>query len=161
MLGNKVFVSFVQFLKTLSAIMANPSAKTTSLRFVQLIKAPSCKLLKLEGKVTFSKSSLSANASLPISVTLLGIFTFSKLLTFLFGKARHTSYFMIVGLSLGSIVSMFCNGDIITTYLAWAENGVYVFDLILGIALFAVGVVGAYLLVRYQRKKDAENASAQ
>ena len=92
---------------------------------------------------------------------LLGIFTFSKLLTFLFGKARHTSYFMIVGLSLGSIVSMFCNGDIITTYLAWAENGVYVFDLILGIALFAVGVVGAYLLVRYQRKKDAENTSAQ
>ena len=92
---------------------------------------------------------------------LLGIFTFSKLLTFLFGRARHTSYFMIVGLSLGSIVSMFCNGDIITTYLTWAENGVHVFDLVLGIALFAVGVVGAYLLVCYQRKKDAENTSAQ
>ena len=91
---------------------------------------------------------------------LLGLFTFSKLLTFLFGKARHTSYFMIVGLSLGSILSMFCNGDIITTYLAWAENGVHILDLLLGIALFAVGVVGAYLLVRYQRKKDAETASA-
>ena len=92
---------------------------------------------------------------------LAGLFTFSKLLTFLFGKARHTSYFMIVGLSLGSIVSMFCNGDIITTYLAWAENGVHALDLVLGIALFAVGVVGAYLLVCYQRKKDAENTSAQ
>jgi putative membrane protein len=91
---------------------------------------------------------------------LAGIFTFSKLLTFFFGKARHTSYFMIVGLSLGSIVSMFCNGDIITTYLAWAENGIYVLDLVLGIALFAVGVIGAYLLVCYQRKKDAENTSA-
>jgi len=91
---------------------------------------------------------------------LAGIFTFSKLLTFLFGKARHTSYFMIVGLSLGSIVSMFCNGDIITTYLTWAENGIYVLDLVLGIALFAVGVIGAYLLVCYQRKKDAENTSA-
>ena len=90
---------------------------------------------------------------------LAGLFTFSKLLTFLFGKARHTSYFMIVGLSLGSIVSMFCNGDIITTYLAWAENGIHVLDLVLGVALFAVGVVGAYLLVRYQRKKDAETAS--
>lgn len=89
---------------------------------------------------------------------LLGLFTFSKLLTYLFGKARHTSYFMIVGLSLGSILSMFCNGDIIATYIAWAQNGVAVLDVCLGIALFAVGIVGAYLLVRYQRKKDAENA---
>lgn len=88
---------------------------------------------------------------------LAGLFTFSKLLTYLFGKARHTSYFMIVGLSLGSILSMFCNGDIIETYLAWAQNGVAVLDLVLGIALFVVGIVGAYLLVRYQRKKDAEN----
>ena len=89
---------------------------------------------------------------------LLGLFTFSKLLTYLFGKARHTSYFMIVGLSLGSILSMFCNGDILATYIAWAQNGVAVLDLCLGIALFAVGIVGAYLLVRYQRKKNAENA---
>ena len=88
---------------------------------------------------------------------LAGLFTFSKLLTYLFGKARHTSYFMIVGLSLGSLLSMFCNGDIIETYLAWAQNGVAVLDLVLGIALFVVGIVGAYLLVRYQRKKDAEN----
>ena len=89
---------------------------------------------------------------------LAGLFTFSKLLTYLFGKVRHTSYFMIVGLSLGSILSMFCNGDIIATYIAWAQNGIAVLDLCLGIALFAVGIVGAYLLVRYQRKKDAENA---
>ena len=88
---------------------------------------------------------------------LAGLFTFSNLLTFLFEKARHTSYFMIVGLSLGSILSMFCNGDIIETYLAWAQNGVVFLDLSLGLALFAVGLVGAYMLVRYQRKKDAEN----
>ena len=89
---------------------------------------------------------------------LTGLFTFSKFLTYLFGRARHTAYCMIVGLSLGSIASMFCNGDIIATYLTWAQNGVAVLDLCLGLALFAVGVVGAYLLVRYQRKKDAENA---
>ena len=88
---------------------------------------------------------------------LAGLFTFSKFLTYLFTKARHTSYFMIVGLSLGSILSMFCNGDIIETYVAWAQNGIAVLDLGLGIALFAIGLVGAYLLVRYQRKKDAES----
>ena len=89
---------------------------------------------------------------------LTGLFTFSKFLTYLFGRARHTAYCMIVGLSLGSIASMFCNGDIIATYLSWAQNGVAVLDLCLGLALFAVGVIGAYLLVCYQRKKDAENA---
>ena len=89
---------------------------------------------------------------------LTGLFTFSKFLTYLFGRARHTAYCMIVGLSLGSIASMFCNGDIIATYLSWAKNGVAVLDLCLGLALFAIGVVGAYLLVCYQRKKDAENA---
>ena len=89
---------------------------------------------------------------------LTGLFTFSKFLTYLFGRVRHTAYCMIVGLSLGSIVSMFCNGDIIATYLSWAQNGVAVLDLCLGLGLFAVGVIGAYLLVCYQRKKDAENA---
>ncbi len=87
---------------------------------------------------------------------LLGIFTFSKLLNYLFGKARYTAYSMIVGLSLGSILSMFCNGDIIEVYIGWAKSGVAWLDLCLGIALFAVGVIGAYLLVKYQRKKDAE-----
>ena len=88
---------------------------------------------------------------------LVGLLTFSKLLTYIFGKARHTAYFMIVGLSLGSILSMFCNGDIITTYIGWAQNGANVLDILLGIALFAIGIAGAYLLVRYQRKKDEEN----
>ncbi len=87
---------------------------------------------------------------------LLGLFTFSKLLTHLFGKARQTSYSMIVGLSLGSILSMFCNGDIVEVYLGWAKNGLVWLDLLLGVALFAVGIVGSYLLVVYQRKKDAE-----
>ncbi len=87
---------------------------------------------------------------------LLGIFTFSKLLTKLFGRARHTSYSMIVGLSLGSILSMFCNGDIIEVYIGWARGGVAWLDLALGVGLFILGVAGAYLLVRYQRKKDAE-----
>ncbi len=88
---------------------------------------------------------------------LIGIFGFSKLLTNLFARARHTSYSMIVGLSLGSILSMFCNGDIVETYLSWSNGSAAypTLDILLGVVLFAVGVVGAYLLVRYQRKKDA------
>lgn len=87
---------------------------------------------------------------------LLGIFSFSKLLTSVFRKARHTAYAVIVGLSLGSILTMFFNPDVFEVYRAWKQNGVEAFDLIAGVVLFIVGLVGAYLLVRYQRKKDAE-----
>ncbi len=90
---------------------------------------------------------------------LLGLFTFSKLLTHLFGRARQSSYAMIVGLSLGSILSMFCNGDMILVYMDWAKKGMEWLDLGLGITLFALGAVGSYLLVQYQRKKDAEAAA--
>ncbi len=92
---------------------------------------------------------------------LIGLLGFSKLLTQLFAKARDTAYSMIVGLSLGSILSMFCNGDIVEVYLSWS-NGTGknpLLDILLGVALFIVGVVGAYLLVRYQRKKDKELAA--
>ncbi len=86
-----------------------------------------------------------------------GILAFSKLLTGIFAKARHTAYAMIVGLSLGSILSMFCNGDIVETYASWAAGGAFALDVCLGVAFFVAGVIGAYLLVRYQRKKDAES----
>ena len=68
---------------------------------------------------------------------------------------------MIVGLSLGSIFAMFCNGDIVAVYTAWAVNGVAVLDLVLGVLLFIAGVIGAYALVKYQRKKDADKITAQ
>jgi uncharacterized membrane protein len=91
---------------------------------------------------------------------LLGIFTFSRLLTYLFDKARQTSYCMIVGLSLGSIVSMFCNGDVMATYQAWAVNGFTGeawLSLGIGTLLFALGCVLAYWLVRVERKKNTAN----
>ncbi len=92
---------------------------------------------------------------------LLGLFTFSKMLTYIFGKARHTAYSMIVGLSLGSILSMFCNGDVMEVYIGWAKNGIAWLDLVLGIVLFAIGIASAYLLVRYQRKQDEKEEKAK
>lgn len=93
---------------------------------------------------------------------LLGIFLFSKVLTFAFEKARQTAYVMIVGLSLGSIVSMFCNGDVMEVYVSWAVGGVSAGKIALtaglGFALFAVGFVLSYMLVRYERKKNAQSA---
>ena len=87
-----------------------------------------------------------------------GLLGFSGVLTKLFQKARHTSYSMIVGLSLGSILSMFCNGDIIEVYYSWGAGTARtpIVDIVLGVVLFVLGCIGAYMLVRYQRKKDKQ-----
>lgn len=90
---------------------------------------------------------------------LLGVLSFSKLLTIVFQKARHTAYSLIVGLSLGSILSMFYNPDTFAVYADWAKNGVNLPDILLGAALLAVGVICAYLLVRVERKKAREEKS--
>lgn len=94
---------------------------------------------------------------------LLGLLSFSKVLTLLFSKARATSYCMIVGLSLGSILSMFCNGDVMEVYCNWAAGNVssqtIALSVGLGAVLFAVGAVIAYLLVRYERKKSQESVT--
>lgn len=96
---------------------------------------------------------------------LAGVFSLSKLLTFAFKKARQTAYSMIVGLSLGSIISMFCNGDVMAVYLSWINGSVKPWSAVLtvavGIVLFAIGAVIAYLLVRYERKKSAEAAKEE
>ena len=92
---------------------------------------------------------------------LVGMLGFSKLLTLIFAKARHTAYSMIVGLSLGSIISMFVNGDIVKVYLSWANGSPFLLDILLGVTLLVAGIIGSYALVRYQRKKDAEKSQKQ
>lgn len=92
---------------------------------------------------------------------LVGMLGFSKILTLIFAKARHTAYSMIVGLSLGSIISMFVNGDIVKVYLSWANGSPFLLDILLGVTLLVAGIIGSYALVRYQRKKDAEKSQKQ
>ena len=84
---------------------------------------------------------------------LLGLVTFSKLLTTIFAKWRKGAFFLIVGLSLGSIVTMFFNPDVCAVYEAWGTQ-LNDLDLVLGLVLFVVGVVIAYLFVKYERKKS-------
>jgi uncharacterized membrane protein len=83
---------------------------------------------------------------------LTGLLTFSKILSILFEKTRESAYFMIVGLSLGSIVSMFFNSDIVKVYLSW-QGGINWLELISGLSLLIVGGICSYLLVLYQRKR--------
>ncbi len=88
---------------------------------------------------------------------LIGIISFSKVLSKIFAKARITAFFMIVGLSLGSIISMFFNPDIYSVYQSWAHGNVtFGWDLGFGIALFIIGAILAYSFIRYERKKTLD-----
>ncbi len=85
---------------------------------------------------------------------IVGFFIFSKLMSKLFERARDTSYSLIVGLALGSLLTMFFNSEIVKVYQTWAESGVNWLHLVLGVVLLAAGTVGSYWLVRVQRKHD-------
>jgi putative membrane protein len=87
---------------------------------------------------------------------LTGLFTFSRVLTYLFKKARHTAYSMIVGLSLGSILSMFFNSDILAVYVEWQASGIPVFEMVLGAVLLVIGGGISYFLVRYELNKETK-----
>ena len=107
----------------------------------------------------FSLDTLQ-NADLMVVVASLavgfavGFFLFSKLISVAFERARDTSYSLVVGLALGSLLTMFINAEIVKVYADWAANGVNWLHFALGIVLLAAGVVGAYCLVRVQRKHD-------
>lgn len=93
---------------------------------------------------------------------LVGLFTFSKFLTYLFHKARATTYYFIVGLSCGSIASMFFNPDTYAIYQDWASGASSIrWELPVGIVLIAVGMTLSYLFVRYERKKEKEKITEE
>ena len=84
---------------------------------------------------------------------ILGLTTFSKLLSKLLEKFKTTLFSLIIGLSIGSIISMLYNLDTYQIYLSWAVSGIVIQDLIIAIVLFIVGLISSYLLVIKERKK--------
>ena len=84
---------------------------------------------------------------------LLGLLLLSRILSTLLAKYRAASFFAIVGLSFGSILSMFLGTDMMECYAAFgAAEAFPVLKLLLGILLFVGGFLLAYLLVRYEKK---------
>ncbi len=86
---------------------------------------------------------------------LLGLFTLSKGISLLLSRFRAPTFYCICGLSLGSLITMFYNPEILVTYsnMGFSDTMDFV-DFFLGLALFAAGVAGAYFLVRIEMRKD-------
>lgn len=84
---------------------------------------------------------------------LIGIVLISKGFSKLIEKRRAPTFFLVVGLSLGSIISMFINPDIWEIYGEWAGGAFAAADLIVGICLLAAGFATSFALTAYELKK--------
>lgn len=88
---------------------------------------------------------------------LVGFFVLSKVMSHFFTKHKTSTYFMVTGLTFGSIISVFYNSDVKAVYDAWAiGEGNMALDLGLGIPLFFIFAAIAFGLIYYQKKKNAQ-----
>jgi putative membrane protein len=97
---------------------------------------------------------LGLYASLGIGF-VAGIVLISRLFSAILAKHKVTAFFMITGMSIGSIISMFINPDVYEVYVGWANgNGNPVLSIIVGVVLLAIGFVLSFLLTRYELKHN-------
>jgi len=87
---------------------------------------------------------------------LVGLVVISRIFSKIIEKRRAATFFLVVGLSFGSIISMFLNPDMWEIYIKWGDQGVSVAQIVIGAVLLAAGFVASFLLTRYEigRKKE-------
>lgn len=82
---------------------------------------------------------------------LVGIVLISKLFDRILRKHKVTAFFVITGMSIGSIVSMLCNSDMYGLYCSWIEAGsLPIMRIVIAFVLLAVGFVASFVLARYE-----------
>lgn len=84
---------------------------------------------------------------------VVGIVLISKGFSRLLATHKVTTFFAIVGLSVGSILSMFFNTDMWEIYTLWgAGEGTPLRTVLIGAVLLVVGFVPSFLLTRFELK---------
>lgn len=82
---------------------------------------------------------------------LVGIILISRLFDRILRKHKVTAFFMITGMSVGSILSMLCNSDMVGLYRVWMEQGsIPILRVIVAVILLIVGFVSSLMLARYE-----------
>ncbi len=80
----------------------------------------------------------------------VGIICVSRIFSAILKKHKITAFFTVIGLSFGSIASMFLNTDVYAVYTSWRINGVSAPTVIISAALLAIGFTGSFLLTKYE-----------
>ena len=79
-----------------------------------------------------------------------GLVIISKIFSKIVAWNRAATFYFVVGLSFGSIGSMFLNPDIVQIYYNWGHGDFSIIELIVGIVLLIIGLIGSLLLARYE-----------
>ena len=87
---------------------------------------------------------------------LSGVFLFSKGVEALLNKARVGFFFVITGISVGSIISVFIGNDCVDIYKSWVYPS-FIFELICGIVILLCAFILSYLFTTTQERKVALN----
>lgn len=78
-----------------------------------------------------------------------------KALNALLKRYRSAMHYGFIGLSLGSVICLFLNPDMLAIYREWISSaGFPLLDIVLGIGLFICGMGISYELVLYMRRKN-------
>ena len=86
---------------------------------------------------------------------VIGLIIVSKLFSKIIAWRRAATFYFVVGLSFGSIGSMFFNSDMAEVYYSWGNGGFSAVELIIGIVLLAIGLIGSLLLTKYELIHDS------
>lgn len=86
---------------------------------------------------------------------LVGLVAVSRAFSAIIKRHKHTAFFMVTGLAFGSIASMFLNTDMYELYVSWVNSSVPWLDIVIGAVLFAIGLVGSFLLTKYELSRES------
>jgi putative membrane protein len=87
---------------------------------------------------------------------LVGVFTISKLFEKILNKARRQFFFVVSGISVGSVISVFIGKDCMEIYKNWTFPMI-VIELVLGVIALAGAFTVSFILTRYNEKRERES----
>ncbi|MBQ3040788.1 MAG: DUF368 domain-containing protein [Clostridia bacterium] len=83
----------------------------------------------------------------------IGTIIFSKIINKLLNTVRKSFFFVICGLSVGSVLAVFLGNDCMAIYSSWTSSAMLT-DILLGTALLLVGFALSFALYLVSKKKD-------
>lgn len=88
---------------------------------------------------------------------ILGCIFFSKSISFFIDKYKKKIYFIFIGLSIGSVLSLFLNLNMVEIYISWFETGFPIVDISLGCGLCICGLFFSLSIISYNKSKKEKN----
>ena len=85
---------------------------------------------------------------------VVGVLLFSKIINKLLETQRKPFFFVICGLSVGSVVSVFLGSDCMEIYKSWTTRAM-ITDMLIGLAFLLIGFAGSFSLYLLDKKREA------